>query len=206
MEYPLKIELNITQDDFIEVEILENALDMELHKKEIKRAFIIESIVMAVIAGFVLNRAMKGIIVIQTMFFVVGFWLLFAFHFAYNYFRGIKREFNMTVQHLLTSKDSNQFFTPERGMAYFYEDRCEYLTDEQRRYFSYDMIKHIKIIRHLYIFVMKRSREKNMRGFAYMVIPKRNLYEDEQQMLDKICRDIVKKYDLKEWTDSKILG
>ena len=35
MEYPLIIELNVTQDDFIEVEILEQELDAQLYKKSI---------------------------------------------------------------------------------------------------------------------------------------------------------------------------
>ena len=142
----------------------------------------------------------------RTIYFVLFFYMLFAFHFVYTYFWGAKREFNLAVQHLLMNKDTNEFFTPEKGMVYFYEDRCEFLTDEQRRYFDYSLIKHIKVIRHLYIFVMKRSKEKNLKGFAYMVIPKRNLYGDEQQALDSICTDIIERYQLKPWVDSDILG
>ena len=33
MEYPFKIELDVTQDDFIEVEILEQELEAQLWKK-----------------------------------------------------------------------------------------------------------------------------------------------------------------------------
>ena len=88
----------------------------------------------------------------------------------------------------------------------FYENKCEYLTNEQRRFFDYDLIKNIKIIKHLYIFVMKRSKEKSLRGFAYMVIPRRNLTENQQIQLDEICRRIVKEKDLKEWVESRIFG
>ena len=112
----------------------------------------------------------------------------------------------MAVQHLLHNKDTQEFFTPERGMVLFYEDRCEYLTNEQRRFFDYDLIKNIKIIKHLYIFVMKRSKEKNLRGFAYMVIPRRNLTDNQKQQMDEICARIVKENDLKEWVKSEIFG
>ena len=77
---------------------------------------------------------------------------------------------------------------------------------EQRRYFSYDVIKNIKIIKHLYIFVMKRTKDKNLRGFAYMVIPRRNMNLQEQETLDKICSGIVEKYKLEEWVKSDIFG
>ena len=206
MEYPLKIDVNITQDDYIEVEILEQALDMELWKKSLVKTFAIETAVMAMLSVLIVYLSSRGVIIMRTIYFVLFFYMLFAFHFVYTYFQGAKREFNMAVQHLLMNKDTNEFFTPEKGMVYFYEDRCEFLTDEQRRYFDYSLIKHIKVIRHLYIFVMKRSKEKNLKGFAYMVIPKRNLYGDEQQALDSICADIIEKYQLKPWVDSDILG
>ena len=91
-------------------------------------------------------------------------------------------------------------------MVLFYEDKCEYLTNEQRRFFDYDKIRSIKIIRHLYIFVMKKTKDKNLRGFVYMVIPRRNMDEKQQQQLDEICASIIKKYDLKEWITSRIFG
>ncbi len=202
----MKLELDISQDDYIEVEILEQALEAQLWKKSLIKTFAIETVFSVLAAVFILSLAKKGLIVSMVVWFVPFIWIFFLFHFSYTYFWGVQREFNMAVQHVLKAKDKQQFFSPERGMAFFHEDSCEFLTNEQRRYFNYDKIQHIKIIRHLYIFVMKRSKEKNMQGFAYMVIPKRNLYVEEQQVLEKIIEDIIKKYDLKPWVDSDILG
>ena len=206
MEYPLIIELNVTQDDFIEVEILEQELDAQLYKKSIKKSFVIETVAIAVIIAIMGAMVAKGSIMAAALAFPVFFWLMFLVHFVYNYKWGIQREFSMGVQHLLQNKDSMEFFTAERGMVYFHEDKCEYLTNEQRRFFDYDLIRNIKIIKHLYIFVMKRSKEKSLRGFAYMVIPRRNMDENQQQQLDEICASIIKKYDLKEWVTSRIFG
>ncbi len=206
MEYPLIIELNVNQDDFIEVEILEQELDAQIYKKSIKKAFVIETVVIAVVTAFMASLAAKGTIMTVALAFPAFFWLMFLLHFVYNYKWGIQREFNMGVQHMLQNKDSMEFFTAERGMVYFHEDKCEYLTNEQRRFFEYDLIKNIKIIKHLYIFVMKRSKEKSLRGFAYMVIPRRNMDEKQQAQLDEICESIIKKYDLKEWMTSQIFG
>ena len=205
MEYPLQIDVNITQDDYIQVEILEQELEKKLLLKETKKTFIIETIIMAVVAAGVAVMAAKGIIMYRTLYFVAGIWMIFLINFLYTYFLGAKREYNMAVRHLLQNKDSHEFFTPERGMIWFYEDRAEFLTNEQRRYFDYSLVKNIKIIKHLYIFVMKRSKEKNLRGFAYMVVPRRNLYPDEEVMLNEICRNIVEKYKLEPWVESNII-
>ena len=206
MEYPFKIELDVTQDDFIEVEILEQELEAQLWKKSVKKTFIIETAVIAMAMCIIAYMASKGIILMLTLIFPVFFWFIFLFHFIYTYKWGVKREFNMAVGHILQNKDTQVFFTPERGMVLFYEDKGEYLTNEQRRYFSYDVIKNIKIIKHLYIFVMKRTKDKNLRGFAYMVIPRRNMDLQEQETLDKICSEIVEKYKLEEWVKSDIFG
>ena len=206
MEYPLQIELDVTQDDFIEVEILEQELEAQLWKQSVKKTVIVETAVIAVVIALVLWLASKGTIMAMTVIFPIFFWFCFLLHFVYTYNWGVKREFNMAVQHLLHNKDTQEFFTPERGMVLFYEDRCEYLTNEQRRFFDYDLIKNIKIIKHLYIFVMKRSKEKNLRGFAYMVIPRRNLTDNQKQQMDEICARIVKENDLKEWVKSEIFG
>lgn len=206
MDYPFKVELNVTQDDFIEVEILEQELEAQLWKKSLIKTFMWETVAIVLAIAVVLYRASKGIILARTAIFPVAFWFIFLLHFVYTYKWGVKREFNMAVQHLLHNKDSQTFFTPENGMVLFYEDKAEYLTNEQRRFFGYENIKNIKIIKHLYIFVMKRSKEKNLRGFAYMVIPRRNLNENEQEILDGICKGIVEKYDLKEWIKSEIFG
>ena len=206
MEYPFQIELEVNQDDFIEVEILEQELESQLWKVSLKKTFAAETVAVVMAICLLLYFSAKGTIVVQSVIFPVFFWFLFLFHFVYTYKWGVKREFNMAVQHLLHNKDSQTFFTAEKGMVLFFEDRAEYLTNEQRRFFDYDKIKNIKIIRHLYIFVMKRSKEKNLQGFAYMVIPRRNMNEDDQRRLDEICENIVKKYDLKEWVKSEIFG
>ena len=206
MEYPLIIDLYVEQDDFIEVEILEEELDKEIHKKSMKTAFIIETVMIAAVMAGMAVMATKGMIMSLALIFPAFFWLLFLFHFIYNYKWGIQHDFNMAVQHLLENKDSQRFFTSEKGLVYFYEDRCEYLTNEQRRFFEYDKIGNIKIIKHLYIFVMKRSKDKSMKGFAYMVIPRRNMNDHQQKQLDEICASIIKKYDLKEWVTSQIFG
>ena len=206
MEYPLQIELNVTQDDFIEVEILEQELEAQLWKESLKKTFIIETAAIALAIAVVVYFANKGTIMMATVGFPVFFWIIFLIQFVYTYKWGVKREFNMTIQHLLESKDTHEFFTPERGMVLFFEDRCEYLTNEQRRFFDYDKIRSIKIIKHLYIFVMKKTKDKNLRGFVYMVIPRRNLDSAQQQQLDEICARITQQYELKEWMKSQIFG
>lgn len=206
MEYPLQLELDISQDDYVAVEILEQALDADLWKKSVLKTFVIETVVIIAAVIGMMVMISKGIFVVQAIIFPVFFWVMFLLHFLYTYFFGVKREFNMAVKHLLESKDTHTFFTPERGMLFMFEDRAEYLTNEQRRYFDYDKVQNIKEIRHMFIFVMKRSKEKNLRGFAYMIIPKRNLVGDQEDRVREICNNIIEKYDLKEWTDSRILG
>ena len=203
MEYPLQLELDISQDDFISVEILEQELEMQLAKKAYKRGFVMQTIfcIAAAFAIFLL----RNVIVFEAVYFVIGAWLIFLFNFSLNYFSGCKKEFSFAVSHILENKDSHTFFTPEKGMAFFYEDRAEYLTNEQRRYFNYDKIQNIKITRHLYIFVMKRTKDKSMRGFAYMIIPRRNLTDDEDARLNTVCENITKQYELKEWMKSEIM-
>ena len=203
MEYPLQVELDISQDDFISVEILEQELDMQLAKKSYKKGFVMQSIFCIAMACVVF--ALRNIIMLETIYFVIGAWLILLFNFLINYFSGCKKEFSFAVTHILENKDDHTFFTPEKGMAFFYEDKAEYLTNEQRRYFDYDKIQNIKITRHLFIFVMKRSKEKAMQGFAYMIIPRRNLTDDEDARLNTICENIVEKYELKEWMKSEIM-
>ena len=203
MEYPLQVELDISQDDFISVEILEQELDMQLAKKAYKKGFVMQSIFCIAMACVVF--ALRNIIMLETIYFVIGAWLILLFNFLINYFSGCKKEFSFAVTHILENKDDHTFFTPEKGMAFFYEDKAEYLTNEQRRYFDYDKIQNIKITRHLFIFVMKRSKEKAMQGFAYMIIPRRNLTDDEDARLNTICENIVEKYELKEWMKSEIM-
>ena len=51
-----------------------------------------------------------------------------------------------------------------------------------------------------------KTKDKNLRGFVYMVIPRRNLDSAQQQQLDEICARITKQYELKEWMKSQIFG
>lgn len=203
MEYPLIVQLDISQDDYIQVEILEQRLDMQLARKSFLRAFAAESAVLGAVAVFLVF--FQHTVLARSAWLCLFFWVLFAFHFVYNYFFGCRREFSLAVSHLLTSRENHTFFTPERGLAYFFKDRCEYLTDEQRRFFDYSQIRHIKITRHLFIFVMKRSKNKSMRGFAYMVIPKRNMTDEQRDFLGRICSGITEKFSLRPWTDSSIM-
>ena len=199
MTYPIKVNLDITQDDFIAVDILEQAADVPLAKKAALTTFLWESA--AIILGVVLTLVFRDSLAFELIYFLVGFEALFRVNFALNYFRGIDREFNIYVTNLLKNSQKGQIYNPENGMAYFYRDKGEYLTNEQRRYFSYDAIQHIKETRHLFIFIMKRTKEKGLRGFAWMVLPKRNMTFGQEEDFRTLCRDIVKKYDLKPWTD-----
>ena len=52
---------------------------------------------------------------------------------------------------------------------------------------------------------MKRSKKREHTGFAYMVIPRRNMDEEQERFLDRICARITEQYSLKPWTDSEIL-
>lgn len=204
MEYPLILDLDIIQDDFIQVELLEQAIDVEQSKKDYKNLFKIQRAGTALLSLAMGAVILKGIISPLSLIIPAFALAVFTVGLYFN-ITGAKREFAMAAQHLISHRENSTFFTPERGMAYFYRDRCEYLTNEQRRYFDYSLIKHIKITRLEFIFVMKKSKEKNLKGFAYMIIPKRNLAEGQEEFLQKICRDIIEKYSLSPWTDISIL-
>lgn len=199
MTFPIKVNLDITQDDFIAVDILEQAADIPLAKKAARTNFLIES---GVLAGCLcLFFIFKNKIAFEVVYFLAGFWVLFAAHFVYTYFKGIDSEFRLYVTNLLKNSQSGTIYTPERGEASFWEDKREYLTNEQRRYFDYDKIQFIKETRHLFIFIMKRTKEKNLNGFVWMVLPKRNMTPRQEDDFRQLCRDITEKYGLKEWTD-----
>ena len=204
-EYPLEIELDITQDDYIEVEILEQIVNRDWQIKDHRRTFLIQSAVCACVALLFAFLSLQGRIAKESLLLVAVAWIFCLVHFLYSYKIGYNVDFNHAVNQMLQNRETNTFFTPEKGYAYFYEDRCEFLTNEQRRYFDYSLIQNIKIIKHIYIFVMKRSKEKGLKGFAYMVIPKRNLDEKQERFLDRICTRITEQYSLKPWTDSEIL-
>lgn len=202
MDYPLQVELDINQDDFIQVEIMEQQLESIIYKKECLKTFIYQ--LSALAAASLICFLAREVIAAETQYFILFFAVMFGVNFAYRYFQGYKNEFSMGVNHLLINRDKS-FFEPEKGIALFYENKCEYLTNEQRRYFDYDKIQHIKQTKHLFVFVMKRSREKNMRGFAYMVIPKRSLNENQIEFLNEICTAIIEKYKLSPWIENSVM-
>ncbi|MEG3029875.1 MAG: YcxB family protein [Oscillospiraceae bacterium] len=202
MSYPLTVEINLIQEDFIEVEMLENILDAKDVRKEFLRTFMIQSVVSAIAAmGILFN----SFIMKETLYFILFFWVIFALNFGYNYFIGYKNELNLTLQHLVVSNQKgNTFFLEEQGFVNLYEDKGEYLTNEQRRYFDYSSISSIKITKRLFIFVMKRSKERNMRGFCYMIVPKRDLSEDKLCGLCQVVDDIKARYSISEWIGKTI--
>ena len=202
MNFPIEVNLDITQDDFIAVDILEQAADIPLAKKYALNTFIRESAV--IICGLIRTLVFKNILAFELIYFLLGFEALFAANFFFNYFKNIDREFSMNVSRLLGNRDGKTIYTPETGFAVFYEDRAEYLTNEQRRYFSYSDIQHIKITRHLFIFIMKRSKEKGLTGFVWMVLPKRNLTPRQEEDFTQLCRQINREYNLSPWTDCRL--
>ncbi len=205
MEYPLHIDLNLIQDDFIQVDILEQAVDARQAKEDYLKIYKYRLAGVALLGAVMAALVIKGVILPASLAIPAFALLIFTVAHYFNK-SGVDREFNFGVSHLLENREGHQFFSEEKGMALFYEDKCEFLTNEQRRYFDYDKIKHIKVTQLLYIFVMKKSKDKNMRGFAYMIIPKRCLEDGQREQLDEICNNIVEKYALTEWTDSKIMG
>lgn len=205
MKYPLHLDIDIIQDDFIQVDILEQAVDARQIKEFNRKVFIAELVAVFLLAAVLGILIISGSIVVYSMLFpAVCLATVLAAHFFNK--SGVDKEFAYGVNHLLENRDSHSFFSEEKGMALFYEDKCEYLTNEQRRYFDYDKIEHIKVTKLLYIFVMKKTKDKTMQGFAYMIIPRRCLTDDEDAALAQICDGIVQKYALTTWTDSQIMG
>ena len=199
MTLPIKVNLDITQDDFIAVDILEQAADIPLAKKAARTNFLIES---GVLAGCLrLFFLFRDKVAFEVVYFLAAFWLMFGVNFALTYFKNIDSEFSLYVTNLLKNSRSGTIYTPEKGEATFWADRREYLTNEQRRYFEYDKVQFIKETRHLFIFIMKRTKEKNLNGFAWMVLPKRNMTIEDEESFRQLCRSIKEKYNLKEWTD-----
>ncbi|MEG0090471.1 MAG: hypothetical protein RSA20_01505 [Oscillospiraceae bacterium] len=52
--------------------------------------------------------------------------------------------------------------------------------------------------------MMKRSKERNMRGFCYMIVPKRDLSEDKLCGLCQVVDDIKARYSISEWIGKTI--
>lgn len=203
-ENPLHIEIAVEQSDFIQVEMLENVIDSQDLKKETLRTFLIQSAVCFLAAVFFL---IQNWVAKEAWWFCLVFFLFFALHFLYNYFYGIQQDLYRNLAHLIQSDaKGNTFFLPEEGMVNFYPEKVEYLTNENRRYFEYNQIAHIKITKLLFIFVMKNSTEKSMRGFQYMVVPKRCLQTSQEEQLNDLCDFIVSTYGLTAWTDTDLFN
>lgn len=200
--YPLNIEVKLIQEDFIEVELIENIIDANQQRKEALNAYIVQTIMMIGIGAglFIASWAAK-----ESLYFVLFFWVCFTINFVYRYFFGYRNELKLTMEHLIVSnQNGDEFFLEENGFANFLEENVEFLTNEQRRYFDYTLINNIKITKRLFIFVMKQSKEKGLRGFVYMIIPKRDLTEEQKEALLLFCQDIKQKYSLKEWVEKTI--
>ena len=200
---PIDIELDLTQEDFIQTEIMECLVDAGDLKSESAKAFIYQTLVCSVIAFIMfISKSLAR----ESLIFPLVFFALFLINFLYKYFYGIENELKNNLNHMIESnRNGNVFFTPESGMIRLYDDRAEYLTNENRRYFNYTSIAHIKQTKLLYIFVMKNSREKSMRGFMYMIIPKRCLTEEQIPLMNKLCEEITQRYNLSPWTDISIM-
>ena len=202
MKFPLNYEVTLIQEDFIEIELIENLIDCKDIRKSSVKTYIIQTAVTAIVSCFLwLSPSVAKVSLLVTLMFFV----IFTLYFLYNYFVGYKTDFDMTAQHLIKSNaQGNEFFKQEQGFVTFYEDRCEFLTDEQRRYFDLTLIDSVKITKRLFIFVMKPTKEKALRGFIYMPIPKRHLNDEQQAQLTEFCSMLKKKYFVKEWTDKTI--
>lgn len=202
MQYPFSIEVKLIQEDFIEVEMIENIIDTKQKKKESLKVYIIQSAVIALISAMLFFTSW---VAKESLYLALFFWILFTANFAYQYFFGHRNELKMTIKHLIESnQNGNEFFSEEVGFVNFNEKDIELLTNEQRRYFDYELINSIKITKRLYIFVMKNTKEKSLRGFSYMIIPKRDLDHVQKEKLQKICEEIKIEYSLEEWIGTTI--
>lgn len=197
MNLPLTIDLALVQEDFIQVEIMEEMLDAQLVRQARKKTFVYQTIfclILAVILGtqsWISNFA---------LIFPAMFFLFFFLHFLYQYIWGYKTDLNHAISHMVESdRQGNTFFTPEEGMAIFYADKCEYLTNEQRRYFTYDDIAHYKISKRLIIFVMKPTKRKDMRNFLFMIIPVRNIPPEILPQFQQFCIDLAHQHNISQW-------
>ena len=123
-KYPLEIKLDITQDDYIEVEILEQIVNRDWQINDHKRTILIQSIVCAAVALLFAVLSMRGRIAKESLILVAGAWIFCLVHFLYSYKVGYNVDFNYAVNQMLQNRDTNTFFTPEKGTAFFYEDRC----------------------------------------------------------------------------------
>ncbi len=203
MNFPIQIDIDINQQDFIQTEILELTENYEIEKKSCLKVFIYQSVFFIGVIILFLN---SNIIVDEAVYFPISFWFFSLVNFLYKYFIGSRTDYNYSIEHLIKSDAAgNKFFSSENGMIVFKEKEIEYLTNENRRYFSYDKLKNIKITKRLIVFVLKISKDKSIRGFHYMLIPKRCLNEENEEKVYKLIEDIKKEYNLKDWIECKIL-
>lgn len=205
MKYPLHIEINATQDDFIQLEILQQAMLVEKQREINKKMFIGQSCFSLFLLAVLLVLAIKGTVVGISLIIPAVIEIFFMGNLFSNN-SNAQRDYSYTVNHMLQNRDSHAFFAEEQGFVEFYEDRCEFLTNLQRRYFGYENIDHIKITKFLYIFVMKKSKDKNLKDFEFMILPRRNMLDREDEQLSQICSSIIEKYQLTPWNDFTVVG
>ena len=74
-KYPLEIKLDITQDDYIEVEILEQIVNRDWQINDHKRTILIQSIVCAAVALLFAVLSMRGRIAKESLILVAGAWI-----------------------------------------------------------------------------------------------------------------------------------
>ncbi len=203
MEQLLQIEIDLKQEDFIQVEIIEQTENYINNKKHAVKSLIYKSVVLAfLIVVFLVVKDINNIAVL----FPLAFFGFFVLDFLYKYFIGYKKDYQYSIDHLIKADSEGYvFFTPERGLISLYKDRCEYLTNEERRYFSYDKIKHIKYTKRHIIFVLKAIKDKEIRGFLYMILPLRCIKEDEKEAVFTLCEEIKNEYKLSSWVSCPIL-
>ncbi len=203
MDYPLEFNIELFQTDFIQTEILELTENLEIEKKSCVKTFIIQTILL-ILTGLVFLSVES--FAREAVFIPIGFFIFILLNFLYKFFIGNKSDYKQAVEHLIKSDAlGNQFFSPEKGMIVFNKENIEFLTNENRRYFSYDKLKHIKITKRLVVFVLKVSRDKSIRGFHYMILPKRCIDEKNEENIYKLIDDIKKEFNLKEWVECRVL-
>ncbi len=202
MDFPIEINVEIEQTDFIQVEILELTENYILEQKSSIKTFLIQVLVLS--AFIVIFLSFENI-VNEAIYFPIAFIIFCLINFLYKYFIGNKQDYNDNIEHLIKSDAmGNIFFKDERGMVLFNKDEIQFLTNINRRYFSYDKLKHIKQTKRLFVFVLKVLKDDSIRGFHYMIIPKRCLDEENLKKVCELVDNIKNEYKLSDWVDCKI--
>ncbi len=202
MDFPLELDIEILQTDFIQVEILELTESYNFEKKSCFKAFVGQILVsLAFIIIFLISKDIQN----TAIYFPVFFIIFFIINFLYKYFIGNKQDYNNNIEHLIKSDAlGNRFFKDERGMVVFKKDEIQFLTNINRRYFSYDKLRHIKETKRLFVFVLKIEKDASIRGFHYMIIPKRCMDNQKLEKVYNLIENIKNEYNLTDWVNCKI--